>query len=73
MIAKKDDNMTQHYYNTKANETHNFVLMNPYNITKDLEGSQHSKISFIEYKEGTYQYGYTYHMPTMTGQLLVLQ
>ena len=72
MIAKKGDNMTIHYYNTEAQEKHNFVMLNPYNITKDLAGGQHAKISFIADKEGVYQYECTYHMPTMTGQLLVL-
>jgi plastocyanin len=46
--------------------------LNPYNITKDLKGGQHAKISFTADKEGIYQYECTYHMPTMTGQLLVL-
>ena len=46
--------------------------MNPYNITKDLPGSQHAKISFTADKEGIYQYEFTYHMSTMTGQLVVL-
>jgi hypothetical protein len=39
MIAKKVDNMTIHYYNTEAQEKHNFVILNPYNITQDLAGS----------------------------------
>ena len=72
MIAKKGDNVTIHYYNTEVQEKHNFVILNPYNITKDLPGGQNAKISFIADKEGVYQYECTYHMPTMTGQLLVL-
>jgi plastocyanin len=72
MVAKKGDNVTINYYNPEATEPHNFVLMNPYNITKDLPGNQHTKISFIADKEGIYQYECTYHMPTMTGQLVVL-
>jgi len=72
MVAKKGDNVTIHYYNWEAHEKHNFVISNPYNITKDLPGGQHAKISFIADKEGIYQYECTYHMPTMTGQLVVL-
>lgn len=72
MVAKKGDNVTVHYYNPEETEKHNFVLMNPYNITKDLPGNQQTKISFIADKEGIYQYECTYHMPTMTGQLVVL-
>ena len=71
MVTKKGDNVTIHYYNP-AQEKHNFVLLNPYNITKDLPGDQHAKISFTADKEGIFQYECTYHMPTMTGQLLVL-
>ncbi|HJT84680.1 MAG TPA: cupredoxin domain-containing protein [Nitrososphaeraceae archaeon] len=72
MVAKKGDNVTIHYYNPEEQEPHNFVLMNPYNITKDLPGGQHAKISFNADKEGIYQYECTYHMPTMTGQFVVL-
>jgi plastocyanin len=72
MVAKKGDNVIIHYYNPEEQEKHNFVLLNPYNITKDLPGAQHAKISFTADKEGIYQYECTYHMPTMTGQLLVL-
>ena len=72
MVAKKGDNVTIHYYNPEEQEKHNFVLMNPYNITKDLPGGQHVKINFTTDKEGIYQYECTYHMHTMTGQLLVL-
>ena len=72
MVAKKGDNVTIHYYNPEAKEPHNLVLMNQYNITKDSPGNQQTKKSFIADKEGIYQYEYTYHMPTMTGQLVVL-
>jgi plastocyanin len=72
MVAKKGDNVTIHYYNPEEQEKHNFVLMNPYNITKDLPGGQQAKISFMADKEGIYQYECTYHMSTMTGQLVIL-
>ncbi|HJT85243.1 MAG TPA: hypothetical protein VJ697_12250 [Nitrososphaeraceae archaeon] len=45
MVAKKGDNVTIHYYNPEAKEPHNFVLMNQYNITKDLPGNQQTKKS----------------------------
>ena len=72
MVVKKGDNIDINYYNTEKNEKHNLVMLNPYNITKDLAGGQHAKISFTADKEGIYPYECTYHMPTMTGQLVVL-
>ena len=72
MVTNKGNNVTIHYYNPIEQGTHNFVLMNPYNITKDLPGGQHAKISFTADKEGIFQCECTYHMPTMTEQLLVL-
>jgi plastocyanin len=72
MIAKKGDNITINFYNTEANEKHNFVLNQPYNIIKDLAGGQNATFSFIADKEGIYEYQCSYHLPTMTGQLVVL-
>ena len=42
MVAKKGDNITINFYNTEANEKHNFVLNQPYNIIQDLAGGQKS-------------------------------
>jgi plastocyanin len=73
MVAKKGDNITVNFYNTEANERHNFVLINqPYNIIQDLAGGQNATFSFIAAKEGIYEYQCSYHLPTMTGQLVVL-
>jgi hypothetical protein len=38
MVAKKGENVTIYYYNIEAPEKHNFVILNLYNITKDLPG-----------------------------------
>ena len=72
MVAKKGDNITINFYNTEANEKHNFVLNQPYNIIQDLAGGQKSTFSFIANNEGAYEYQCSYHLPTMTGQLVVL-
>lgn len=44
MVAKKSDNITINFYNTEANEKHNFVLNQPYNIIQDLAGDQKSTL-----------------------------
>ena len=72
MVAKKGDNVTVNFYNTEANEKHNFVLNQPYNIIQDLAGGQNATFSFIADNEGIYEYQCSYHLPTMTGQLVVL-
>lgn len=72
MVAKKGDNITINFYNTEANEKHNFVLNQPYNIIQGLAGGQKSTFSFIANNEGIYEYQCSYHLPTMTGQLVVL-
>ncbi|HJU59803.1 MAG TPA: cupredoxin domain-containing protein [Nitrososphaeraceae archaeon] len=72
MVAKKGDNITVNFYNTEAVEKHNFVLNQPYNIIKDLAGGQNATFSFIANKEKVYEYQCSYHLPTMTGQLVVL-
>ena len=72
MVAKKGDNITFNFYNIEANEKHNFVLNQPYNIIKDLAGGQNVTFSFIANKEGIYEYRCSYHLLTMTGQLVVL-
>jgi len=38
MVAKKGENVAIYYYNIEAPEKHNFVILNLYNITKDLPG-----------------------------------
>jgi hypothetical protein len=72
MVAKKVDNITVNFYNIEANEKHNFVLNQPYNIIQDLAGGLNATFSFVANKEGIYEYQCSYHLPTMTGQLVVL-
>jgi plastocyanin len=72
MVAKKGDNVTVNFYNTEAIERHNFVLNQPYDIIQDLAGGQNATFSFIADNEGIYEYQCSYHLPTMTGQLVVL-
>jgi plastocyanin len=72
IVANKGENVTIKFYNTEANEAHTFTLDAPYNINKDLIGGQNSTINFVADKEGIFTYYCIYHLPTMTGKLVVL-
>jgi plastocyanin len=72
IVAKKGDNVTIKFYNTEANEAHTFTLDAPYNTNEDLKGGQNSTINFVADKEGIFTYYCIYHLPTMTGKLVVL-
>ena len=72
IVANKGDNLTIKFYNTEGEERHTFILGAPYNINEDLKGGQNSTINFVANKEGIFTYYSVYHLPTMTGKLLVL-
>ena len=72
IVAKKGDNLTIKFYNTEAEERHTFTLDAPYNINEDLAGAQNTTINFVADNEGIFTYYCVYHLPTMTGKLVVL-
>jgi plastocyanin len=72
IVATKGENVTIKFYNTEANEAHTFTLDAPYSINEDLKGGQNSTINFVADKEGIFTYYCVYHLPTMTGKLVVL-
>ena len=72
IVAKKGDNLTIKFYNTEALEAHTFTLDTPYSINEDLQGGQNKTINFVADKEGIFTYYCIYHLPTMTGKLVVL-
>ncbi|MGB9168159.1 MAG: cupredoxin domain-containing protein [Nitrososphaeraceae archaeon] len=72
IVAKKGDNLTINFYNTEGEERHTFTLDSPYAINEDLKGGQNSIIKFVADKEGIFTYYCAYHLPTMTGKLVVL-
>ncbi len=71
IVAKKGDNVTIKFFNTEANEPHSFTLDKPYGINVDLKGGQNSTINFVADKEGIFTYYCIYHLPTMTGKLMI--
>lgn len=72
IIANQGENVTIKFYNTEAEEAHSFTLDSPYNINADLKGNENTTINFVADKPGIYTYYCIYHLPTMTGKLVVL-
>ncbi|MFZ0514316.1 MAG: cupredoxin domain-containing protein [Candidatus Nitrosopolaris sp.] len=72
LVANEGDTVTIHYYNLDAGDKHSFTIANPYNINKDLTPLQNTTFTFNAKDEGVYKFYDTSHLPTMTGQLIVL-
>lgn len=75
MTVKKGDAVLIHYYNleTETTDRHSFTIRNgPYARNIALDGGQNQTISFIANQTGIFKYTCVYHMPSMTGQLVVL-
>jgi len=72
-VVTKGDNVTVHFYNVDPNtsERHTFTISSPYNVDLDLAGGENSVVSFIADQKGIFQYYCKYHLPIMTGQLVV--
>jgi plastocyanin len=74
LVVNKGDNVTVHFFNVESDATdrHSFTLGAPYNIDKDLAGGENATATFTANQEGVFIFYCKYHMPTMTGELVVL-
>ena len=72
LVANEGDTVTIHYYNLDAGDKHSFTIAYPYNINKDLSPLQNTTFTFNAKDEGVYRFYDKSHLPTMTGQLIVL-
>jgi plastocyanin len=74
LVVEKGDNVTVHLFNTEANATdrHSFTTGAPYNIDIDLAGGEKGNATFTANQEGVFIFYCRYHLPTMTGELVVL-
>lgn len=72
ITVNKGDIVTIHFYNTEK-EPHTFTIGAPYNIDKNVPAGQNATIVFKADHEGIFQYYCKYHLPTMQGQLIVVQ
>jgi plastocyanin len=70
--ANAGDNVTIHFYNTDATDSHTFTIGSPYNIDKVVAPGQNATFKFKVADEGIYRFYCRFHLPTMEGQLIVL-
>ena len=69
--------MRVHFYNTeeteKTLERHSFTIdTQPYSVNIDTAPGEFGNATFTADQEGIFPYWCIYHLPTMTGQLVVL-
>lgn len=77
IIANEGDTIRIHFYNlepVESQEHHTFTINDPsYNIDEDINAGESTVIEFKAAKSGIFDYICTYHEPTMSGQLVVLE
>jgi len=74
LVANKGDKVTVKFYNVDdvKTERHSFTIGDPYKVDIDLGFSQNGNATFTADQSGVFTYYCRYHLPVMTGQLLVL-
>src|SRR5919108_1680429 len=72
--VNRGDSVTVHFYNLdETGERHSFTIdAQPYSLDIDVAGDQSGNATFIANQEGIFPYYCKYHLPTMTGELVVL-
>ncbi len=75
LVVNKGDNVTIHFFNIETGATadrHSFTLGAPYNIDMDIAEGQNATATFTANQEGVFIFYCKYHLPNMTGELVVL-
>ena len=75
IVVNKGDTVKIHFTNLEPVETqehHTFTLFAPYAIDADINAGEDTIIEFTATEAGVFEYVCTYHEPTMSGQLVVL-
>jgi plastocyanin len=82
IVVDRGDNVTVYNYNTEeveveagaaAVERHSFTIdAQPYRVDIDVAPGESGNATFTADQEGIFPYYCKYHLPTMTGQLVVL-
>ena len=72
LVVNQGDKVIIHFINTEDKpENHTFTIA-AYSINVDLGMLQKQDITFTATQAGVFPFTCTYHLPTMTGQLVVL-
>lgn len=74
IVVNKGDNVTVKFYNVDdvKTERHSFTIGDPYKVDIDLGFAQNGNATFTADHTGIFTYYCRYHLPVMTGQLVVL-
>lgn len=74
LVANKGDKVTVKFYNVDdvKTERHSFTIGDPYKVDIDLGFAQNGNATFTADQTGVFTFYCRYHLPVMTGQLLVL-
>jgi FtsP/CotA-like multicopper oxidase with cupredoxin domain len=78
IAVNRGDSVTVHLYNTEPTEEetverHSFTIdAQPYSVNIDIAPGESGNATFTADQEGIFPYYCIYHLPTMTGQLVVL-
>ncbi|HEY6949636.1 MAG TPA: cupredoxin domain-containing protein [Nitrososphaeraceae archaeon] len=74
LVVNKGDKVTVNFYNVDdvKTERHSFTIGDPYKVNIDLGFAQNGNATFTADQSGIFPYYCKYHLPVMTGQLLVL-
>jgi len=74
LIANKGDKITLKFYNVDEVQTerHSLTIGDPYKVDIDVGFAENKNATFTANQTGVFTYYCKYHLPVMTGQLLVL-
>lgn len=74
IVANKGDKVTVKFYNVDdvKTERHSFTIGDPYKVDIDLGFAQKGNATFTADETGVFTFYCRYHLPVMTGQLLVV-
>ena len=78
IVVNRGDSVTVHFYNTEpteeeAVERHSFTIdAQPYSVNIDIAPGESGNATFTADQEGIFPYYCIYHLPSMTGELVVL-
>lgn len=74
LVVDKNDKVTVNFYNVDdvQTERHSFTIDEPYAVNIDLAFDQNGNATFTAGLTGIFTYYCKYHLPVMTGQLVVL-
>lgn len=74
LVANKGDKVTVKFYNVDdvKTERHSFTIGDPYKVNIDVGFAENGNATFTADQTGVFTYYCKYHLPVMTGQLVVL-